>query len=151
MDFMSLSLVYCMLKAQMEHLTVRMEKDGHRCLCQRQLHRWSPWVHLVDVLAAGGPWTFGGRDPLVWTKAPPHPAHPPLGVSCEPSSHPLWPLPPSAPSSGLAAMPSCWTGGLAGVWQRGLASSWISQAVTSGRQLVLPAGPCVGCLSDFAG
>lgn len=42
-------------------------------------------------------------------------------------------------------------GGLAAVGQKDLAWGWVSQAVTSGHQLVLPAGPSAGCLSDFAG
>lgn len=126
-------------------------KRDHPCLCQRQLHRWLPWVYVVAAVAVGGhvcSWSPGSPGyskclspsntstlNSVWAEVP----------------HSLCPLPPSAPSSCLAVMPPLRTSGLAAGWQKGLTWEWISQAMTSGRQLVLPAGPSAGCLSDFAG
>lgn len=47
LSFISLSLVSFTLKTQMEPFTTSVEKRGHGCLCQRQLHRWSPWVQWL--------------------------------------------------------------------------------------------------------
>lgn len=66
------------------------------------------------------------------------------------ASHPLCPLPPSAPSSGWAVVPSLRTGGLAAVCQKGLAQGWISQAVTSGVSLSSQLDPVpAACLTSL--
>ena len=65
-------------------------------------------------------------------------------IQHEESSPPLCPLPPSVPSSGLDMASFLKMGGLAAGWQRGRTWRWIAQAVTSGHQLVLPAGPSAG-------
>lgn len=69
---MSFSLVYFTLKTQMEHVVTSMD----RCLCQRQVHRWSPWVQLVAVLATGGYINSWRPESLGYSKWP-STLHPP--------------------------------------------------------------------------
>lgn len=91
------------------------------------------------------------REPRVWTTAPISPAHHPLSFGGEQSS------PSSLPSATICSVLRLGCGALS---QDGRAGRSLPEGPCPGmdfsscdiwRQLVLPAGPCAGCLSDFAG
>ena len=156
---MSLSLVsFLTLNTLVEYVATVMKHNGSmaghdpQCLCQRQLRRWSLWLQSFAVLATDVHMHIWRPESLRYGQMP-FPTLPSIPLDSPMSREPqlLCPLPPSAPSPGLAVVPCLRMGRLAAVWQKGLAWGWISQAATSGRQLVLPAGPSAGCLSDFAG